>query len=224
MAACSLVLVTVMAVTYFNEAEAVTSKVVGTISAVFNPNAGAGSEFVTLSFSGVLSRDSYADLTNWTLRNRAGEVYDLSDVILSNTESVKICEAQAADPGCTYYWSGTDVFNDNQDELKLVDSNGVVVVFIPYTDADPGETYSDSGSYITNVYGPGDKVTICETKKNGVQLNDAAAKKLVNELTKNSAFSPTDVVPAFVYEFNKEMGYHPGINWPDQKQKLATGC
>lgn len=207
---------------YVSKAEAVYSRVVGTISVTqFVPNEGTGYEFVTLAFSGIIGQNSVANLDGWALTSSSGLSYDLSSVVLDNTNPVKICEEGITDTTCDYNWTGNGMFADTNGHLQLVARDGTPVVYIPYTTVSPGQSLNDSGNYLDDVYTAGDKVTACEMQKNG---NMRSKSVNVQRLTKDYDANGQDIVPPFVYEQNKTLGYYPGMNWPSGKTSLEAGC
>tara|TARA_B100000508_G_scaffold78473_1_gene61009 strand:- start:4667 stop:5371 length:705 start_codon:yes stop_codon:yes gene_type:complete len=207
---------------YVSKVEAVYSRAVGTISVTqFVPSAGTSYEFVTLAFSGIIGQDSVANLEGWTLISDNGLSYDLSAVSLNNTDSVRICEEGVTDGACDYTWIGNDMFLDADGQLQLIARDGTPVIYIPYSEVATGQSLSDSGNYIDDVYTAGDKITICEMQKNGT-LREKGLN--VQRLTKDYDPAGADIVPPFVYERNKTLGYHPGINWPGGKSTFEAGC
>jgi hypothetical protein len=211
---------------YFSEAEAVYSRTVGTISINnFIPNSGSSYESITLSFSGVIGQESIADLSDWSIQNSDSTfIYDLSNVYLVSTTSVKLCEETAADPNCNYRWNGTDVFADDGDTLRIIARDGTTVIDLTYTSSNAGVSFSDSGNYITEVYTARDKILICDTHKNGtLRIRNSSLKKLINNQVDDTADN-TKIIPSFVYENNKILGYHSGVNWPAGSKTLAANC
>ncbi len=210
---------------YFSTAEAVYSRTVGTISVTrFVPNEGAGNEFVTLAFSGILGQDSVANLNGWSIKNESGFVFDLSNIELTNKETVKICEAEIEDSTCQYYFEESDVFPDEEGALHVVARDGTPVVYIPYQAPVAGETLSSSGNYIDDVYTSGDKISICEAgKKSDLKLRNINVRRLDNNFS-SMVSENIDIVPPFVYEANKTLAFHPGINWPAGKNILESSC
>lgn len=208
-----------------SEVEAVYSRTVGTLSVThFVPNEGDGTEYVTLAFSGILGQESVADFRGWSLENASGTTFDLSQVVLPSKQQVKICEASSSDPTCDYFWSTPDVFADEAGELQVIARDGTTVVYIPYTDPQVGHRFSGSGNYIDDVYTSSDKITVCEQQKNGdMRMHDSSMKKLTTQMDA-AIEAGQDIVPPFVYETKNSLGYHPGINWPEQAAVLENGC
>jgi len=229
----SVVMVAIVVVSYttlyFSKAEAVYTRSVGTISvAQFAPNAGVGIEFVNLSFSGILGGDSVTNLSGWSLRSDTGFNYDLSEVILTNDGLVKICGDSKEDGSCDYVWEGTNMFGDESGSLQIIARDGTAVIYIPYGDdssmIDGSTVLSGSGPYIDDVYTVGDKISICSMQKNGnLRLQNSNIKKITRDVD-SDVLNQIDIIPPFVYENNKRLNYHPGINWPEGKGILERGC
>ncbi|MCA9354584.1 MAG: hypothetical protein KC877_03645 [Candidatus Kaiserbacteria bacterium] len=208
---------------YFTKAEAVYNRSVGTLSInKFFP--AAEEESVTLSFSGVIGLESIADFSGWTLQNAdGGFVYDLSQVYLSNTEPIKLCAETSADPNCNYHWTGDDVFNNDGDSLRVLAHDGTTIATLSY-DSTSAFPLNGSGDYIATVYSTGDKITVCDTHKNGtIRKRNLNIKQLIHDQEDDVA-AGADIIPPFVYENNKKLGYHPGVNWPAGAEILANDC
>ncbi|MBP6881105.1 MAG: hypothetical protein KBC35_00550 [Candidatus Pacebacteria bacterium] len=215
---------------YFSTAQATYSRAVGDISALFIPNEGTGTEYVELSFSGVLGKESMSNLTGWKLSNGAGFEFSLSDIVLSSAASVRICEAEAeakADPACDYFFTESNIFDNDQGSLIIKDGAGVVVLEESYVTAAFGMVIRVPRelNYYEDVYTTGNKVTICQKQKDGAfKLRKMNALSLAREMN-DAILRGVDIVPSFIYEADKTLlGYHPGVNWPAGKSVWEGGC
>ena len=219
---------------YFSKVEAVDySRSIGTVTVVqFVPNGGNSTEFVTLDFSALGGRVALADFDGWSLKSERGLDYDLSQVVLTNEGSIRICEEAAADESCDFYWEGNDMFGDVSGGLHITARDGTTVVHIPYGDDDlvrAGSVLTGSGNYLADVYSANDKITVCTAQPDGsARLQNSGVQKLIQAIGKVTP-AETDVIPPFIYEVNatkntKTMDYHPGANWPEGKEFWAGGC
>jgi hypothetical protein len=214
---------------YFSTAEAVYSRGVGNISvAAFVPYGGNGTEFVELSFAGVLGDpDSVANLEGWKLTNGADFVYPLDNVLLT-TDNVRICEGGVTDPTCDISYGAENVFADDGGELLVIARDNTPAIHITYgSEVYSGQELSFDGNlnYIDDVYTTKDKVAICVLKPGGeYQSRNASSNKLANDFERGA--TSADIIPPFVYETNKgALGYHTGSNWSEeQKAVWQNGC
>lgn len=206
-------------------AEAVTTQNVGTLSGKVVPVAGIGDEYIELSFGGIFGQGGYADLTNWTLTTNTGLSYDLSGLFISNTSSVRLCEVGATVPNCDRFFSDNDVFADSEGYITLLSDTNLTAMTFTYDNPVAGQVVSNDANahYYADVHRQGDKIAICQDKQGSLILTEMTAKKLTNDLRRD-AMSPNDVIPQFVFDFNKGKSFHPGHNWPEQADLLSTNC
>ena len=216
---------------YFSKAEAVYSKAVGNLSvSQFVPNEGSGAELVKLEFEGMKGMaGNPIDLHGWTLSDGGSFEFDLSDVVLLGSGSIKICEEEmkGKEESCDYFWEGSSVFPNDAGTLKVFDGDNVAVIGGDYDGPYPGETISFKGelNYFTDVYTQSDKIEACISQKDGsYRSQNVSVQKLTNDYEKAEG-TGGDIIPPFVYETQKRgLGYQPGQNWPEGKKILENGC
>lgn len=210
----------------FNEAEATYTRTVGTMTVSMNPNAGAsGNEFVTISFSGIFGKPGYADFTGWSIKSGSEVIYDMSEILLHSTETIKICEDKIDEPSCDYVWSGSDTLPDADGVVSIVSPEGIEEVIVNYGSVAVGQVLYENGDYVAEVNQSKDKITICQEKQNGsYEAKSIPVNNLINELEKGLDGNSMEIIPAFIYETKKTPGYHPGLNWPEERDTLANNC
>lgn len=219
----ALALICLSAAFYFTKAEATTTRVVGGISVnTFVPNADGIGEYFTLEFTGVLSRESFANLENWRVENSDNFSYDLSAVVLPSNTVVMFCEQDYTNTNCDYFWQGNNVFDDTSGELRLVSGDGSTIITIPYQNPNASQEFSGDGDYVDTIYSAGDKVGACLESKNGLKYQAMSMKRiLAKDPTANTS---TDIIPSFVYEERGKLDFYPGVNWPDGGDTLRAQC